>query len=406
MKKTAIIIIGILFCGFAAKSSAIEEPNRQVSPSAEQTTQDSKAVTQLNTPKVEVVFVLDTTGSMGGLINAAKEKIWSIANTLATSKPSPEIKIGLIGYRDRGDEYVTRVHNLTDDLDLIYSKLLDFKANGGGDSPESVNQALNEAVAKMNWGKDKNIFKVIYLVGDCPPHMDYQDDVKYSETCKIAAEQGIFINTIQCGTQSETTPIWKDIALKAEGMDFRVEQSGSAILASTPFDSELAKLSASLDDTRIFYGSKAELEAQENRALNSDKIYKDASLAAQASRVAFNAGGRGGAAASNFTGKKELVNDIENGRVQLSEMKADELDEKMKGMTPEQQKEYIEKMSAKRKDIQKQIQDLSGKRQQYIKEQVKTNNLDNKQTLDSALFQSIQQQASKRNIIYSDGPVY
>ena len=87
-------------------------------------------------PRVEVVFVLDTTGSMGGLIKAAKEKIWSIATTLASAQPAPEIRMGLVAYRDRGDAYVTRVVDLSDDLDSLYSTLMDFQASGGGDGPE------------------------------------------------------------------------------------------------------------------------------------------------------------------------------------------------------------------------------------------------------------------------------
>ena len=65
-------------------------------------------VTTNQRPVVDVVFVLDTTGSMSGLIETAKEKIWSIASTMASAQPTPEIRIGLIGYRDKGDAYVTR----------------------------------------------------------------------------------------------------------------------------------------------------------------------------------------------------------------------------------------------------------------------------------------------------------
>src|ERR1044072_3947248 len=62
-------------------------------------------------PKVEVVFCLDTTGSMGGLIEAAKQKIWSISNQIANGKPIPELKIGLVAYRDKGDAYITKIHD-------------------------------------------------------------------------------------------------------------------------------------------------------------------------------------------------------------------------------------------------------------------------------------------------------
>src|SRR5262249_18586804 len=105
-------------------------------------------------PRVEVVFVLDTTGSMGGLIDAAKQKIWSISNQIAAGKPTPHVKIGLVAFRDRGDEYVTRVYDLTEDLDAVHSTLMGFKAQGGGDFPESVNEALHAAVTKIRWSED------------------------------------------------------------------------------------------------------------------------------------------------------------------------------------------------------------------------------------------------------------
>src|SRR6058998_237759 len=97
-------------------------------------------------PEVEVVFCLDTTGSMGGLIQAAKQKIWSICNEIAGGKPAPRVKVGLVAFRDRGDVYVTKVFDLTDDLDAIHGHLVGVQAQGGGDFPESVNQALHESV--------------------------------------------------------------------------------------------------------------------------------------------------------------------------------------------------------------------------------------------------------------------
>src|SRR4051794_20999556 len=74
-------------------------------------------------PRIEVCFVLDTTGSMAELINGAKQKIWSITTQMAMAKPAPQIKLGLIGFRDRGDQYVTKMFDLTDDLDDVYGNL-------------------------------------------------------------------------------------------------------------------------------------------------------------------------------------------------------------------------------------------------------------------------------------------
>src|SRR5437870_3580845 len=108
-------------------------------------------------PRIEVCFVLDTTGSMSGLIEGAKQKIWSIANEMIGAKPTPELKLGLIGYRDKGDDYVVKSFPLTDDIDAIYAHLRDFEAAGGGDTPESVNEALAEAINKMPWSEDRSV---------------------------------------------------------------------------------------------------------------------------------------------------------------------------------------------------------------------------------------------------------
>src|SRR5215210_2924057 len=114
---------------------------------------------------VEVVFCLDTTGSMGGLIDGAKAKIWSICNQIAGGKPTPDLKVGLVAYRDKGDEYVTKVFELSSDLDAIHGEIKKFVATGGGDTPEHVNQALFDAVNRIKWSDDKKTLRIIFLVG-------------------------------------------------------------------------------------------------------------------------------------------------------------------------------------------------------------------------------------------------
>src|SRR3982750_4271719 len=72
---------------------------------------------------VEVCFVLDTTGSMSGLIDGAKRKIWSIANSIVAANHGGSVRFALVPYRDRGDQYVTKVFDLTDDLDSVFANL-------------------------------------------------------------------------------------------------------------------------------------------------------------------------------------------------------------------------------------------------------------------------------------------
>src|SRR5262249_35678989 len=146
-------------------------------------------------------------------------------NQIAGGSPVPDLKVGLVAYRDKGDAYITQVHDLSDDLDDIHGRLKKFQAAGGGDAPEHVNQALYDAVHKIKWSTDSKTLKIIFLVGDAPPHMDYTDDVKYPETCKKAVEKGIIINTIQCGGDAACAKAWKDIAAKSEGTYVAIPQA-------------------------------------------------------------------------------------------------------------------------------------------------------------------------------------
>src|SRR5262245_31454647 len=216
-------------------------------------------------PQVEVVFCLDTTGSMGGLIEGAKQKIWSIVNQIASGRPTPDIKVGLLGYRDRGDAYITKLFELTTDLDEVHKNLKEFKADGGGDTPESVNQALNESVVKFKWSKDKDTLRIIFLVGDAPPHMDYADDVKYPETCKLAAAQGILINTVLCGGDGEAKKVWQDVCAKAGGTFAQIAQDGGVQVVETPFDKELTELNSKLVKTNVCYGLEKDRWAAEDK---------------------------------------------------------------------------------------------------------------------------------------------
>ncbi|MEX0703197.1 MAG: vWA domain-containing protein [Planctomycetales bacterium] len=369
-------------------------------------------------PAVEVVFVLDTTGSMSGLIQAAQEKIWAIANTLATAKPAPTIKMGLVGYRDRGDAYVTKVTDLTDDLDAVHKELMGFRAEGGGDGPESVNQALHEALTKIKWSADDKTYRVIFLVGDAPPHTDYKDDVQYPASCEQAAKQSIVINTIQCGSQTDTTPVWTKIAQLAEGKYFRVEQSGGAVLAATPFDEKLAKLDGELSATRVYYGAERERRALADKLDAADAEADAAPATAKAGRAEFRAkesgkaafGGGLGGLGGGGVGAAELVQDFADGRVNPADLDKlageKKLPEALLKMTEAERKEYLEQQAARRDEIRKQIEQVSQQRQDYIKQEIEKKSGGKKDSLDQAIFDAVRAQAAPRGLKYEGGPKY
>jgi Mg-chelatase subunit ChlD len=358
-------------------------------------------ITAVQNPKVDVVFVLDTTGSMSGLIQTAKEKIWSIATTMASAQPTPEIRIGLVAYRDRGDQYVTRIVDLSDDLDSVYAALMDFEAGGGGDTPESVNKALYDAVNHMSWSQGEQAYQVVFLVGDAPPHMDY-NEVRYPQIVASAIEKGIVINTIQCGEIPTTVGPWTQIASLGKGNFFQVEQAGGAVAYTTPYDDEIAKLSAALDDTRLYYGTDEEKERMQKKVAATDKLELTASVATRARRGVFNAAVGGKA---NLLGENELVDAVATGTVELDDLEAEALPEALKPMAPEEQRAYVQRLAGERADLKRQIQELSADRDGYIAEKVDEAG-GMKDSLDQQLYEAVKEQAGKAGLTYENGPAY
>jgi Mg-chelatase subunit ChlD len=343
-------------------------------------------------PTVEVVFCLDTTGSMSGLINAAKQKIWTICNQIAAGRPTPKLKVGLVAYRDRGDAYVTRIHDLTDDLDAIHGHLMGFQAQGGGDFPESVNQALHEAVAKVNWTKDNKALRIIFLVGDAPPQMGYKDDVKYTETCQLAVKRDIIINSIQCGPHAETKKYWQDICRLAEGSYVQIDaQGGPVVHIETPFDKDLAKINSDLVGTIVVFGDKKEREAGKGKAAKA----KGLSKADAAERAGF-AGATGGIKASY-----DLIDNIKAGKVKLADVKDDQLPEELRKMNLKERDEYLKKLDQKRTELTTKAAELNKKRNEFLAQKAKEAAAKGQQdSFDGQVLRIIQTQARRVNIQY------
>jgi len=347
---------------------------------------------------IEVAFVLDTTGSMGGLIQGAKDNIWSIASSMASADSSPTIKMGLVAYRDRGDDYVTRISDLTDDLDTSYGTLMGFQANGGGDTPESVNKALYDAVNSLSWSQDDDTYRVIFLVGDAPPKMNYSDEMQYPDIVKLAKQKGIVINAIQCGSMTHTTQSWQQIASLGDGEFFQVEQSGSAIAVSTPYDEEIASLAKNLDDTRLFYGDKKVLEEKAAKVAAADHFNRSAPAASVARKAEFNVSKSG---ARNLEGDNELVADISSGKVALEEISEAELPKELRKLGRKEQKMMLAEKARKRDELKERIGKLSAQRNDYLKEQFAETGTD-KESLDNKIYQTVRAQAGEKGLVYSD----
>ena len=309
-------------------------------------------------PKVDIVFALDTTSSMSGLIDGAKATIWEIARKAQEGQPAPQVRIGLVAYRDRGDEYVTQVLDLTGDLDLVYAKLTQLQAAGGGDGPEHVIKGLNDAVNEVHWSQDSRAVKLVYLVGDAPPHEDYNDGLTLSGVLDDARSKGVRVSAIRCGTDATTLEKWTVIAGQTDGVVSTIAQNGGVrAAAATPYDAELARLNAELAKTEIHYGSSAERRAADD-VLAANVA---APAAAQASRAGFySAQGRSAGGAT----KKDLA---AADPMAVSAVAPAELPEEMQKMSAEERTKFVEAKRGQREAVLAQIKEASGKREAHLK---------------------------------------
>ncbi|NBB96317.1 MAG: VWA domain-containing protein [Planctomycetes bacterium] len=372
---------GIMLC--LAAPAAAAEPHAVESPEP------------VKQPQIEVAFVLDTTGSMSGLIEAAKRKIWYLANEMTRAEPKPVVRMALVGYRDKSDAYVTKVHDLTDNIDQVYADLRKFSASGGGDTPENVNQGLHDAINKLQWSEDKDALKIIYLVGDCPPHNEYKDVPTYQELSTKAITKGIYINTILCGGSQDTAKVWKEIARRAEGRFVAIDQDGGVQHITTPYDKELAKLNSELTGTVVVYGNvEAQTAARElNAAAASMPAAADKADAA-AERAKY-------AAKSGRVGTNDLVQAVADGEVELADVKDDLLSPEMQKMSPEERKQHIAAQQDKRKDLNAKIVKLSKQRDEYIREErAKQAEAGKKAGFDAEVVEALHEQAARKKIEY------
>jgi hypothetical protein len=334
---------------------------------------------------IEAVFVLDTTGSMSGLLEGAKRKIWTIAGAMGGG--GVPVRIGLVAYRDRGDAYVTLRRDLTEDLDAVWGDLRALRAEGGGDTPESVNQALHEAVTRMAWSDAPGVYRVIFLVGDAPPHMDYQDDVAFAASAAAAASRDIIVNTIQCGSLPDTTPVWQQIARLAQGQFAAIDQDGAMLAVHTPLDERLSELNRRLAATVIPYGDaaeQAEVAAKSERAL-------DAPPEAAAARLSYLVK-RGGVA---NLGRKDLVDAAAAGEVDPGALPPATLPAPLQSLSAEERRKLVAEKVGERKELQESIARLSAERDAYLEKKDAEGAADG---FDAKVRAVVKEQAAKKGI--------
>lgn len=350
-----------------------------------------KPSTETKKPLVQIAILLDTSGSMQGLIEQAKSQLWRIVNEFAKAKQdgvTPELQVALYEYGksslSQQGGWIRQIQPLSTDLDKISEELFALRTNGGD---EYCGWVIKDAVNDLAWSSSAKVYKAIFIAGNEP---FTQGPVNYADSCKAAIAKGIIVNTIHCGNEAEgVNTKWKDGADLADGKYLAIDHNRAVVSIQAPQDKELARLGGELNKTYLAYGTEGRLGLGRQAAQDANVL----SLAPASGAVAQRAVAK---ASINYRNSSwDLVDAVKEEKADLSNLKAEELPPEMQKMNAEERKKYVETKAKERAEMQAKIGELNREREKFIaarmKEMAGTN------TLDAVVISAVREQSAKQN---------
>ena len=341
-----------------------------------------------NKQHVKIALLLDTSNSMDGLINQAKAQLWDIVNEFTHAKcgndSRPELQIALYEYGNDNlssrEGYIRQVLGFSNDLDEISEKLFSLTTNGG---EEFCGQVINTSIKQLNWGKNADDLKLIFIAGNEP---FTQGKLDYRDATSQAKENDVVVNTIFCGNFDEgINTNWKDGATRTGGDYMAIDHNHEVVYIETPYDNDIIILNKKLNNTYVAYGSmgssKQKVQAmQDSNAYEMKEAVAVKRAVSKSSRLYKNS-------------SWDLVDAIEADEEVIEKVKSEDLPEELKGKDKKEIKQFLEGKKAERAKIQNEIQELNAKREAFIAKQQSNQQGE----LENAMLNAIKKQAEKKN---------
>ncbi len=331
---------------------------------------------------IDLALCLDTSGSMQGLINAARQRLWEVVNELATAQPAPTLRVALLTFGSEGSEadgYVVVRTPFTTDLDLVSEKLFALGTNGG---TEYVGRVVKTAVDRLQWS-GPDAAKILFVAGN--ESADQDRTAPFREVVKHAYGLGVRVNSIYCGNPDDgDAPLWREVAVVGQGRFAAIDHNQAVVAVASPFDADLVELSKQLNGTYLAYGEKAK-ESRERQTA------QDANAAPSAPAAAGRAASKAGALYDNRGW--DLVDKSRDEGFDLAKVPVEELPEEMKTMTPAQRQSHLAAKTAERAALAAKVKELDAKRTAFVKAEMAKQGLDDTKALDRAIRDAVREQA-------------
>jgi hypothetical protein len=313
---------------------------------------------------VELAICLDTSGSMDGLLNSARQKLWTIVNDLAKADPTPRLRVALLSYGNDGHNpengWVKVETSFTEDLDTVSQMLFGLTTNGG---TELVGRVVQTSLQELDWNPSGDALRMIFVAGN--ESADQDDQVAARTICKEAAARGIDVSSIYCAysdDDSEIRPGWRELGRLGNGEFAMIDQDNGTVVIATRYDQRLVELSTELNKTYIPFGSGGAAGCGNQAAQDANAVNLNAA----------NAASRAATKASKLysCASWDLVDAVRTGEVDLAEMDEKDLPENMRELTLAQRVAKVDAMQKQRTKLQGQINELDPLRQALLTEEL------------------------------------
>ena len=340
---------------------------------------------------VDLVIALDVSGSMEGLIESAKQRLWDITNELGRARPTPALRVAILSYGDpsygAAAGFVRVDLPFTADLDAVNETLFAFRTNGGD---EYVARAIHTSLEALQWSSEGDALRMIFVAGNESAEQDPQLGVE--QVTRAAVERDVVVSAIYCGSDGDDTARgWRRVALATNGTYASIDQNAAAVAnVATPLDAALAALNERLNETYLPFGSDG-ARARENQ-LAQDRNAAELSAPAAASRAVTKAG-------AFYRAEWDLVDAVAGGQA-LDEVAVSDLPSELQPMSAAERAAYVREKAEARKALQGEIGVLAAERRTYIEAERRARGDD--AGLDAAIRDGIRSAAQKKGFDLGD----
>ncbi|MBK8980200.1 MAG: VWA domain-containing protein [Planctomycetes bacterium] len=341
---------------------------------------------------VDLAICLDTSGSMSGLIDAARQNVWAIVNDLALMTPAPKLRVALLTFGNDGHDpargWVLVDAPLTDDLDLISQRLFALTTNGG---TELVGRVVHTAALELDWSQDPGALRILVVAGN--ESADQDQEVSFRDACAEAIGRDVLVNSIYCGNPAdELAPLWREVATRADGAFAAIDQQTGTIVIETPLDGRLAELGTALNATYVPYGS-GWLEAQSNQVAQDANAAR-VNQAAAAQRAVCKA-------TLNYCNSSwDLVDALRTDKVKLEDVDRQQLPEELRALTIDELRAHVAAKADERERIQAQISELRVQRERLVAAEMERRALDGGGSFEFAVRRAVRAQAEAKGFAF------